>query len=125
MPRPRSTWIPAGLLASSHLLAPDIGLALSGREEGTKQVLLAAYGGTALTEAAVTEGLNWLKRNQTKDGSWSLTGPYSDGCYNENPTAATAMALLAFQGAGHTHRVRLLSESGLTRLRCSAEDAAT
>jgi hypothetical protein len=95
---------PGGLLASGNLMSPDIGMALSGREKGSKAVLLAAYGGTALTEAAVTEGLNWLQRNQLKDGTWSLTGPYSDGAYNENPTAATAMALLAFQGAGHTHR---------------------
>ena len=95
---------PGGLLASSNLIGPDIGLALTGREKGSKEVLLAAYGGTALTEAAVTAGLNWLQRNQLKDGSWSLTGPYGDGAYNENPTAATAMALLAFQGAGHTHR---------------------
>lgn len=93
---------PSGLLASSNLSSPEVGLALSGREQGSKEVLLAAYGGTALTESAVTEGLNWLQRNQLKDGTWSLTGPYGDGSYNENPTAATAMALLAFQGAGHT-----------------------
>ena len=93
---------PSGLLASSNLSSPEVGLALSGREQGSKEVLLAAYGGTALTESAVAEGLNWLQRNQLKDGTWSLTGPYGDGSYNENPTAATAMALLAFQGAGHT-----------------------
>ena len=85
--------------------SPTIGLALSGRQEGGKKALLAAYGGTATTEAAVREGLLWLKRNQHKDGSWSLMGPYSDGApYNDNKVAATAMALLAFQGAGHTHR---------------------
>lgn len=82
-----------------------VGSPLSGREEGGKKALLAAYGGTATTEAAVREGLLWLKRNQQKDGSWSLLGPYSDGApYNDNKVAATAMALLAFQGAGHTHR---------------------
>jgi hypothetical protein len=85
--------------------APTVGLALSGRQEGGKKALLAAYGGTETTEAAVREGLLWLKRNQLKDGSWSLSGPYADGApYNDNKVAATAMALLAFQGAGHTHR---------------------
>ncbi len=69
-----------------------------------KQVLLAAYGGNERTEAAVLAGLDWLKRYQMRDGSWSLTGPYADGGQLENPTAATAMALLAFQGAGYTHQ---------------------
>jgi hypothetical protein len=88
----------------SDLAAPDVGLALSGREAGSKAMLLAAYGGTALTESAVTDGLEWLRRNQQKDGTWKLDGPYGDGATVDNPTAATAMALLAFQGAGHTHR---------------------
>jgi hypothetical protein len=39
-----------------------------------------------------------------KDGGWSLTGPYPDGGNVENRCSATAMALLAFQGAGHTHQ---------------------
>jgi len=33
---------------------------------------------------------------------WSLSGPYSDHAMADNPKAATAMALLAFQGAGIT-----------------------
>ena len=90
--------------ASDALPTPVIGSPLSGREEGGKRALLAAYGGTETTEAAVREGLLWLKRNQKKDGTWSLLGPYADGKpYNDNIVAATAMALLAFQGAGHTH----------------------
>ncbi len=90
--------------ASSDLNTPSIGLALTGREKGMKEALLAAYGGTATTEAAVKLGLLWLKKNQQKDGQWSLSGPYTNGSGVENRSAATAMALLAFQGAGHTHR---------------------
>lgn len=90
--------------ATDDVVAPSIGLALSGREEGSKKALLAAYGGTATTEAAVRDGLLWLKKNQGDDGTWSLVGPYSNGGYAENKVAATAMALLAFQGAGHTHQ---------------------
>jgi hypothetical protein len=97
--------MPVSATTGSDLSIPDVGLALTGREPGMKKVLLAAYGGNALTEGAVTDGLEWLKRNQRKDGTWSLTGPYTDGAQNENRTAATAMALLAFQGAGHTHLV--------------------
>lgn len=90
--------------ATSDIEAPSIGLALSGREKGAKSALLAAYGGTATTEAAVREGLLWLKKNQRNDGSWSLQGPFSGGGLVENPGSATAMALLAFQGGGHTHK---------------------
>ena len=58
-----------------------------------------------MTQAAVARGLEWLARNQQRDGSWSLAGPYSDGVdsHEENQAAATAMALLAFQGDGNTH----------------------
>ena len=88
----------------SEDVAPAIGMALTGREPGMKQALLAAYGGNAQTEQAVKDGLLWLKKQQRKDGSWSLVGPYKDGGNIENAIAATAMALLAYQGAGHTHQ---------------------
>ena len=88
---------------TSAIEAPSVGLALSGREKGAKAALLAAYGGTARTEAAVGSALEWLKKQQRSDGSWSLVGPYTQPAVNENRPAATAMALLAFQGAGNTH----------------------
>jgi len=96
--------LPDATSAMSETAAQIAGLALKGREPGSKQRLLAKYGGNATTEAAVTLGLNWLAPHQNKDGSWSLVGPYSDGGYDENREAATAMALLAFQGAGFTHK---------------------
>ena len=80
----------------------NIGHLLMGRDIGSKGALLAAYGGNKTTEAAVAAGLKWLAKHQQKDGSWSLIGPYADGARNENREAATAMALLAFQGAGNT-----------------------
>ncbi|MEC9097310.1 MAG: prenyltransferase/squalene oxidase repeat-containing protein, partial [Planctomycetota bacterium] len=89
---------------TSELEAPSIGMALDGREKGMKKALLAAYGGTATTENAVEKGLEWLKRNQQRDGMWSLMGPYSDAAPTENRVAATAMALLAYQGHGSTHQ---------------------
>jgi hypothetical protein len=45
-----------------------------------------------------------LASQQLSDGSWSLVKNYSDGAVNEDQTAATAMALNAFLGAGHTHK---------------------
>lgn len=91
------------LLARAMPLTSDpIQLALSGREQGMQQALLDAYGGTAATQRAVLEALRWLSRNRMKGGTWSLQGPYDDGANNENIGAATAMALIAFQGAGYT-----------------------
>lgn len=75
---------------------------LEGRQTGNKEDLLNAYGGTAVTEGAVKLGLEWLARNQRDDGLWSLQGPYQNPGSLEDVIAASAMALLVFQGAGHT-----------------------
>lgn len=79
-----------------------IGQLLNGRTPGGRKGLAGKYGGTKTTEEAMEEGLRWLVRQQLKDGSWSLLGPYSDGVNFENQSAATAMALIAFQGGGYT-----------------------
>ncbi len=100
LPQP-SVVTPEGASFTTSLDNPTIGAALSGRTPGMKQALLKAYGGTEETEAAVLDGLRWLAKQQSSNGSWSLKGPYSDGIRTENNEAATAMALLAFQGAGH------------------------
>lgn len=90
-----------GTLASSNIQAPA-GSLLNGRTPGGRNGLVGRYGGTKSTEAAVELGLQWLSRQQLRDGSWSLLGPYADGVNIENQASATAMALLAFQGAGYT-----------------------
>jgi len=77
---------------------------LSGRSGSLKGALLGKYGGNSTTEAAVQAALKWLAKQQRPDGSWSLQGPYSDGGADEDRTAATAMALNAFLGNGHTHK---------------------
>lgn len=89
--------------ADKPLVAPAVGMLLAGRDAGRKKVLLEAAGGGDETERAVALALDWLKKQQgPKDGLWSLAGPYDDGGSQENRLAATAMALLAFQGAGNT-----------------------
>ena len=103
------TETPVTLLPMEDVAKPvsqPIRMALSGREKGMQRALLKAYGGTAGTQAAVMDGLRWLARNQQRDGLWSLTGDYSGGLRKnaENKEAATAMALIAFQGAGFTPR---------------------
>jgi hypothetical protein len=93
---------PGGHMPVGTIPTPSIALELSGREEGMKKVLLLQYGGTKLTEDSVKLGLSWLVRQQRSRGMWSLRGPYKNGGNIENEEAATAMALIAFQGAGYT-----------------------
>lgn len=90
----------------NSIAAPEFSIrkGLTGRTGNMKGALLKAYGGTEKTEEAVALGLEWLRKNQTSDGSWSLVSPYGDGGVSENRSAATAMALLAFMGAGSTHQ---------------------
>jgi hypothetical protein len=80
----------------------------------------ANLGGDALTETAVQNALAWLSRNQSPDGSWNAeqhgaggdprgAAAQPEGQYRANAgrradTAMTGLALLAFLGAGHTHR---------------------
>lgn len=60
------------------------------------------------TEAAIHLGLEFLARHQQPDGSWSLTGFDRDSpqykAQLDSDSAATGLALLAFQGAGYNHR---------------------
>lgn len=55
------------------------------------------------TEAAIERGLEFLARKQRNDGSWHLED-FGDNPRLRSDTAATALALLAFQGAGYSHR---------------------
>ena len=97
--------VDVGTTAVSNIKAPAIGMALNGREPGMKKALLGKYGGSPGSEKAVQMGLEWLQKVQDKHtGGWSLSKGYPDGSDRENSPAATAMALLAFQGAGHTHK---------------------
>ncbi|WP_184308230.1 hypothetical protein [Aporhodopirellula rubra] len=55
------------------------------------------------TEEAIELGLAYLASLQNEDGSWSLQG-HGEEVLLQSDTAATGMCLLAFQGAGYTHR---------------------
>lgn len=55
------------------------------------------------TEEAIELGLAYLASIQKKDGSWSLQG-HGEDVLLQSDTAATGLCLLAFQGAGYTHR---------------------
>jgi len=55
------------------------------------------------TEAAIERGLEFLAKHQRSDGSWRLED-FGDNPRLHSHTAATALSLLAFQGAGYSHR---------------------
>lgn len=55
------------------------------------------------TEETIERGLAFLAAHQRPDGSWHLED-FDSKVEIRSDTAATALALLAFQGAGYTHR---------------------
>jgi hypothetical protein len=71
----------------------------AGRTGATREKLLKQHGGTDDTEKAVAAGLAWLAKQQKADGSWA----FDQGAKDET-SAATAFAVLAFLGAGETHK---------------------
>jgi hypothetical protein len=97
---------------SSSSPARAVGTLLNGREAGSRRLLATGGGGSDETESAVERALAWLVSRQEKRGPaaglWSLVVSEDVrrglATPDENRLAATAMALLAFQGAGHTHR---------------------
>ncbi|MEM9586600.1 MAG: hypothetical protein AAGA03_04910 [Planctomycetota bacterium] len=57
------------------------------------------------TEEAIELGLAYLAQRQNPDGSWSLQGDEEEEeVLLASDTAATGLCLLAFQGAGYTHK---------------------
>lgn len=87
----------------------DISDLFEGRTDpGKKNDLLSKYGGNKKTSESVKRGLLWLKKQQNEEGWWSLKGPYRDGVSQsiaDNLSAATGLAILAFQGDGNTRQV--------------------
>jgi uncharacterized protein YfaP (DUF2135 family) len=84
------------------------------RTQGNRQQWITSYGGSALSEKGVDEGLDWLARHQHGDGYWAnrcLGGNSADSrCEASDPCtgagvvcemAHSGLALLAFQAGGH------------------------
>ncbi len=100
--------------AAAPALTPDALPAVGGfecREENARKSLLAAYGGTDESEAAVRNALKWLAEHQHKDGHWSFdheTPKFQGKAQNRGSVdaanAATALALLPFLAAGNGPR---------------------
>jgi hypothetical protein len=100
-------------LTAATLLMPlgESGGGLEGRSEQARGRLVQSRGGSPASEQAVSRGLRWLMAHQLNDGSWRLNLEFSPQCKGActhsgnvgSTTAATALALLPFLGAGSTH----------------------
>lgn len=84
------------------------------RNASGRDSLVAGQGGNSETEAAVTAALRWLAATQARDGRWDalqngagkeemVLGQNRGGAGRGADTGVTALALLAFLGAGHSH----------------------
>jgi len=83
--------------------APLSGTPYEKRIGEAKEVALREHGGTPETERAVAAGLRYLASIQRRGGWWGDRSDRSDK-YRDLRIGKTGLALLAFLGAGHTHR---------------------
>ncbi len=84
----------------------DVSGALAGRGREARAERVRLGGGTPDSEAAVERGLRWIMAQQRDDGGFSfrrLRGPCRNPGTESSTTAATAMAMLPYLGAGYTH----------------------
>jgi hypothetical protein len=78
--------------------------AFSGRAARLRAASRPDAGGVVVeSEDAIERGLVFLAQHQRANGSWSLQG-FPEGASLISDTAATALAVMAFQGAGYNHR---------------------
>jgi hypothetical protein len=74
-----------------------------------------SHGGSLQTEASVNAALKWLAATQSEDGRWdasrygaghemAVLGQDRGGAGADADSGITALAVLAFLGAGHTHQ---------------------
>ncbi len=78
------------------------------RGGGGRKRAVARFGGSKATESAVEAALRWLARHQEADGHWDGRrfegGKSVSGGKIVSNVSVTALAVLAFLGAGHTHK---------------------
>lgn len=99
------------LLVLVLLVSVALGAPFDGRTGKEKAKRLRANGGNAATEKAVARALVWLAKHQDEAGYWDADAPGLDGAgggwHGERVPCpfdreVTALATLAFLGAGHT-----------------------
>jgi hypothetical protein len=131
--RPLAAAAPAPAVAEAVSLPrrPQLPAPYAARFAANREEVVAAGGGNAQTEAAVRNALHWLAAAQSTDGRWDakrhgagreyyVLGQDRHGAGAKADAGVSGLALLAFLGAGHTHREGLYQPhvgSGLEFLR--------
>jgi hypothetical protein len=105
----------------------DVEKLFSSRGEEQRRAIMNKQGSGKETEKSINLALDWLKRQQQGSGNWRLHEGYPNaGDYTlRTDTSATALALLAFLGAGHTNETGKYKETvrkGLNWLRGIQKD---
>jgi len=72
------------------------------RDGGGRKKAVGRWGGSEQTESSVEAALAWLARHQEKDGHWE--GKKWEGTASDVTRGITGLAVLAFLGAGYTHK---------------------
>ena len=76
------------------------------RDGGGRKKAVGRWGGSPATESAVEAALRWLARHQEAEGHWA-NEKYKEDKVQTNSAGnegITGLALLAFLGAGYTHK---------------------
>lgn len=109
IPRPQPKPAPKPLASQStgtrrRVLPVDVSRSLSVRRQRGRQGQVTADGDGNRVRRALDLGLGWLQRQQKSGGNWRLHEGYPDAGYPplRTDSGATALALLAFLGDGHT-----------------------
>lgn len=93
---------PARQRAAVPVPAPAFKQRMRRNEDAANEDLKALGQLGPQTEEAIERGLEFLAKYQRDDGSWHLND-FGEQPRMRSDTAATALALLAFQGAGYSH----------------------
>ncbi len=105
----------ATVAASGGSPQPRVPDAYADRTGDRRAAAAAARGGSEQTEQAVHAALDWLARTQSSDGRWNAarhgagqgvagSGQHRPEVGGRSDHGVTGLALLAFLGAGNTHR---------------------
>lgn len=116
LPEPGATATPFPLkVVSGEFSGKDgPGGIYAGRGGAGRGEMLRQFGGDGQSEQAVVDGLAWLAKHQSKGGAWD-PGRFDDNCPRGDNCggdekgeqmyagATTALAILAYLGAGYSH----------------------
>lgn len=99
-------------LNQNNLRASFSSTGVDGRRSENRRQVALQRGGTLASEKAVEAALEWLAAHQLPSGAWSLVHTKGEcngrcrhsGSQDRFDPAATGLSLLAFLGAGYTHR---------------------